>query len=147
MIRPAKSTEIKTVLAWHFRHVDTAPDGRAGFAEKFPVEYARINNIVAGNQGQVFIAECNGAPVGYIGIAIDKTPRSSHAEVCGFYVLPQHRKNGYGRALAEHAIKAAKQESVRSLSVEVGLKKPWLIDFYASVGFLPASMNMHQNFV
>ena len=144
MIRPIKPHEIETVLAWHFRNVDSKPGGRQAFAKNFPGEYARINDVITGRRGQVFVAEESGVPVGYIGVALDTTTTPAHAEVCGLYVVPRHRRQGHGRALAEEVVQAAKKEGAGSLSVEVGLREQWLIDFYTSVGFMPASMNMHQ---
>lgn len=143
MVRPMKPTEKDKVLEWHFRNVDKLPGGRDEYARKFPAEYQRTIDTLNGKEGFVLIAD-DGELSGYIGIRIDRHSFPYRAYLSGFYVEPQKRQKGYGRELAESAIKEAAEKGAKSLSVEVGLSKPWLIKFYESVGFVPASMNMYQ---
>lgn len=144
MVRYIKAEEQDHILAWHFRNVDSAPGGRESYARAFPAEYRHVIETLNGEAGFVLVAEEGGSIAGYIGVRIDEAPSPSRAYLCGFYVEPKKRREGYGRALAEQAVALTKESGAGSLSVEVGLQKPWLIAFYKSVGFVQSSVNMYQ---
>jgi ribosomal protein S18 acetylase RimI-like enzyme len=145
MIRFIKPEELEMIVDWHFRQVDVVSGGRKLYAQKFPTEYRAAVDTLCGKTGFVLVAVPKNSIVGYIGIAIDKQSNPYRANLCGFYVEPQNRRNGYGRELANKAIETAREKGASSLSVEVGLKKQWLITFYESVGFMSSSMNMYQS--
>jgi ribosomal protein S18 acetylase RimI-like enzyme len=140
-----RAEELEKVLDWHFRNVDSVPGGRKLYSQRFPSEYNSVIGTLSGKTGFVIIAETDTELVGYISVSIDKQPHPYRAELCGFYVVPQYRRQGYGRALAEKAVVITREKKAASLSVEVGLQKPWLISFYESVGFVSSSMRMYQS--
>lgn len=145
MIRFIRENEIDTVLNWHFRHVDTSPGGRAAYAKRFPTYYKVSVSTIKGVTGFVLVAEDNGTIAGYVGVTFDDSGSQRDATLCGFYVVPERRRKGYGRALAEKAVATAREKGAVSMSVEAGNNKPWLLEFYSSVGFNSTSILMYQS--
>lgn len=117
IIRFLKTEEPEKILDWHFRNVDKISGGREGYARRFPVEYYRVDTI-SGMIGFTLVYEDQGQLTGYIGVRIDQESSPHGASVCGFYVVPQRRLSGYGRALAERAVVVTREK--RSSVIKCG---------------------------
>jgi ribosomal protein S18 acetylase RimI-like enzyme len=79
-----------------------------------------------------YIAENrNGAPVGRINIHA----RDRNAHFFGFSVLPEFRRQGYGRRILKEAIRIASEQGLRGMSLEVACENRKALELYHSCGF------------
>jgi len=83
----------------------------------------------------VLVAEDDGVVVGRLSLARDPHPASRHVADLGLMVAANHRRQGIGTALLEHAVGWARLAGVRKLELHVF---PWnepAIRLYESFGF------------
>ncbi|MDY2745473.1 MAG: GNAT family N-acetyltransferase [Methanosphaera sp.] len=62
------------------------------------------------------------------------------------YVNPEYRKNGNGSKLVEKCKQLARQSNCKQILLDVEYTKPYLLDFYAKLGFKKSSKNYHRIF-
>jgi GNAT superfamily N-acetyltransferase len=58
-----------------------------------------------------------------------------HAVLCDIAVSPTHQKQGIGRAVVEELINAAQEQQIKYVTLTFAEDRPWLKDFYGSLGF------------
>lgn len=68
-----------------------------------------------------------------------------HAVLCDLAIAPDHQQNGIGRQLAHQLMAVAHEEGVKYTTLYYDETKPWLEDFYQSLGF--QSVNNAMQFV
>lgn len=93
----------------------------------------------AGASGRIFLAEEDGAVVGFVGVLARVVPEpdeeQAYAYVSDLVVLPAYRRRGIGRALLERAEAYARREGARTLRVGVLAKNEAAGRLYRSIGF------------
>ena len=67
-----------------------------------------------------------------------------HAILCDLAVAPDHRQNGIGRRLAEQLVDTARQKEVRYTTLYYNEARPWLANFYQSLGFQAMTNGMQR---
>jgi ribosomal protein S18 acetylase RimI-like enzyme len=80
-----------------------------------------------------YILESNNAPVGCI--ALEKTS----SDVCyleRLAVLPEYRRNGFGKLLVDHVICQAKASGVKEISIGIIAEDIELKQWYQKIGFI-----------
>jgi GNAT superfamily N-acetyltransferase len=83
-------------------------------------------------QETVFVAEIEGAPAGYVAVALV----GEAVRVDQLFVSPEHQAEGVGRQLLEYAEGYAISEGALALQVVVSRGDSRAIDFYRSRGFV-----------
>lgn len=85
----------------------------------------------------VYFAEDNNKWIGMIAVYQDKKSKLKHImNVVGFYVLPEHRGQGVGKALLMKVISEAKQiKEVKKLQLGVITTQESAYQLYLSLGF------------
>lgn len=58
-----------------------------------------------------------------------------HAILCDIAVSPEHQKRGIGREIAQILIHTAQELKIKYVTLTFAEDKPWLVDFYGSLGF------------
>jgi ribosomal protein S18 acetylase RimI-like enzyme len=113
----------------------TLPKGEA-MADRY---LAHMLDRCAGAAGRMFVAEEDGAVVGFVGVLARVVPEpdetQAYAYVSDLVVLPAYRRRGIGRALLERAEAYARGEGARVLRVGVLAKNEAAARLYRSLGF------------
>jgi ribosomal protein S18 acetylase RimI-like enzyme len=113
----------------------TLPKGEA-MADRY---LAHMLDRCAGAAGRIFVAEEDGAVVGFVGVLARVVPEPDEAQayayVSDLVVLPAYRRRGIGRALLERAEAYARGEGARVLRVGVLAKNEAAAGLYRSLGF------------
>lgn len=126
LIRPARPDEREALVALQWRASMTNPEDRASLSAHPEVVDLDAAEIAA---GQVFVAELDGAVVGYANVL----PRDDgDVELDGLFVEPELFRRGAGRALVAHCAALARDEGAKALHV-VGNEHAGL--FYEACGF------------
>lgn len=76
-------------------------------------------------------------PVGRINIHV----RDGNAHFFGFSVLPEHRRQGYGRLILTEAIRIASDQGLRSMTLEVACENRKALELYQRCGFRETYVN------
>jgi GNAT superfamily N-acetyltransferase len=126
LIRRAELSEQKELEALQLRaSLTNAGDRDALLANPDAIEVPQAQ-IAA---GKVFVAQWNGAIVGFSAVE----PREDgESELDALFVDPNSRRRGIGRLLIEHSAAVARAEKCLALNV-VG--NPHATEFYTSCGF------------
>ena len=91
--------------------------------------------------GVALIAEDGGAPIGFVFCILgDRGRRTAH--ITDFYVRPEARGQGIGRALLAALIEPAREAGLNHVSLEVLLRNADARRFYERLGFAPVDMFM-----
>ena len=89
--------------------------------------------------GRVFVAEVDGAVVGFVGVLGRVVPEpdesQAYAYVSDLVVLPAYRRRGLGRALLERAVAFARGKGAKALRVGVLARNEGAARLYRSLGF------------
>ena len=87
-----------------------------------------------------FVAVKNNIPIGYIGLfnTIDD------CNIIGIAVLQDKQRQGIGSLLLNKAKEYARENNIKTLSIEVDTKNDKAINFYKKVGFLVT--NIRKNY-
>lgn len=113
----------------------TLPKGEA-MADRY---LAHMLDRCAGAAGRIFVAEEDGAVVGFVGVLARVVPEPDEAQayayVSDLVVLPAYRRRGIGRALLERAEVYARGEGARVLRVGVLAKNEAAARLYRGLGF------------
>ena len=84
--------------------------------------------------------------VGMVGVNRTNA-ESGDAGLWGFYVTPNCRRNGLGRALVERAVKCARQMSVLRVELSVAEAAVAAIRLYESAGFVTVGSNGEKRYL
>lgn len=87
------------------------------------------------------------APVGclWLGNAIDQVTGDRHAYVFLLYVSPDHRHQGIGLALMQHAEKWAQARGDRQISLQVFTTNQPALSLYQKLGYTPKATLMAKS--
>lgn len=102
----------------------------------------------ARHAGQLFVAEVDGAVVGFAAVLGRVEPeapdqeQAAHTYVSDLVVLPAHRSRGIGRALLEHAEALARRLGTARLEIGVLSKNPGAARLYRDFGFADFRITM-----
>ncbi len=77
-------------------------------------------------------AEAGRSPVGFVHVL----DADGHAHLEQLSVLPEHARQGYGRALVAAAIDEARSRGYSRMTLRTYAGVPWNAPFYATCGFL-----------
>lgn len=58
-----------------------------------------------------------------------------HAVLCDIAVSPDWQQEGIGREIAQQLLDVANEKEIKYVTLTFDDQKPWLADFYASLGF------------
>jgi ribosomal protein S18 acetylase RimI-like enzyme len=78
----------------------------------------------------------------WIGNAIEQSTGDRHAHVFLLYVAPQHRRQGIGSALMQHAERWAKLRGDRQVGLQVFHSNQEALSLYTKLGYEPQSVWM-----
>jgi len=83
----------------------------------------------------MFIAELDGKPVGIVNAFVDKMREEKKGFIRMLGVVPEYRRRGIGRALAEKAIESLKERGMQTVEAGAVMEKPEAIRLWESMGF------------
>lgn len=83
----------------------------------------------------MFIAEFDGEPVGIVNARVDKMREEKKGFVRVLGVVPECRRRGIGRALAQKAVESLRERGMQAAEAEVDMDKPEGISLFESMGF------------
>lgn len=83
----------------------------------------------------MFIAELDGEPVGIVNAYVDKLREEKKGFIRMLGVVPEYRRRGIGRALAEKAIESLKSRGMKIIEAGAAGNKPEAIRLWESLGF------------
>lgn len=82
----------------------------------------------------MFIAELDGEPVGIVNAYVDKMREEKKGFIRVLGVVPEYRRNGIGRTLAEKAIESLKERGMQTVETGAVMGKPEGIRLWESMG-------------
>ncbi|MDX2113054.1 MAG: GNAT family N-acetyltransferase [Alphaproteobacteria bacterium] len=91
-------------------------------------------------RSRYFVVEVDGAVVGGGGVAPLRGTYQNICELQKFYVLPEHRGRGYGRALLEACLAFAREQKFQRCYLETVEQMQAADSLYRKVGFEPIEM-------
>lgn len=83
----------------------------------------------------MLIAELDGEPVGIVNARVEKTREEKKGFLRMLGVVPEYRRRGIGRALAEKAIQSLRERGMQTAEVEVDMDRPAGIGLVENMGF------------
>jgi len=83
----------------------------------------------------MFIAELDGEPVGIVNAHVDKMREEKKGFIRMLGVVPEHRRRGVGRALAEKAVESLKERGMQTVEASAVVGKPEATELWKSMGF------------
>lgn len=83
----------------------------------------------------MFIAECNGEPVGCVSAYVDKKREEKKGFIRTLGVIPEFRRRGTGKALAEKAIESLKERGMESVESWTAQDRVACKSLFDSMGF------------
>jgi len=83
----------------------------------------------------MFIAELNSEPVGMVNAYVDKLREEKKGFIRMLGVVPEYRRRGIGRALAEKAIERLKERGMETVEATAVMGKPEAIELWESMDF------------
>lgn len=116
---------IERSAAARFREVGLAHVAELPPLPRTTLEVGRLN-------GLLFVAERDGAPIGFLLASI--MDAALHVEELD--VDPAHQRRGVGRALVERACDEARARGLAAVTLITFRDVPWNEPFYASAGFV-----------
>jgi ribosomal protein S18 acetylase RimI-like enzyme len=94
----------------------------------------------------IFLAEVDGRIVGFMSLDLwaKYTDSFDHVGVMGTFVLPEWRREGIGRRLAEHTLDFACANGYEKIVIYVRANNAGAQTFYRSLGFIPKGILERQ---
>ena len=144
--READRAAIKAITAICFAGVgiDYNIEQRYGVINDMDWQSRKVRHIdddIAANAAGIFVAEADGAVIGYITTRVDHA--SQIGSIPNLGVLPAHRGAGIGRRLIETATDYAKAEGMLYLRIETLDQNPIGQYLYPSAGFEEIARQIH----
>ena len=100
-----------------------------------------IDEDVAANAAGIFVAEANGAMVGYITTRIDR--EAGKGRIPNLAVAAEYRGQGLGRKLIEHALDYFRQEKLAYAVIETMAQNEIGQHLYPACGFVEVARQAH----
>jgi ribosomal protein S18 acetylase RimI-like enzyme len=111
------------------------------------VEFVRQRLAASGVEASaVVVGAFDPELVGMVGLNRTNA-ESGDARLWGCYVTPNCRRNGLGRALAERAVKCARQMSVHRVELSIAEAAVAAIRLYESAGFVTVGSNGEERYL
>ncbi|MBW2240874.1 MAG: GNAT family N-acetyltransferase [Deltaproteobacteria bacterium] len=143
-VRPARAEEravLGELLAGLLAHHGDHPRYAAAAAGGTPASL--LADYLGHPDGQVFVAERDGQPVGLISVALARRPaffaESLRGHVEHLYVAPEARRGGLGRELVEAAFGWLRLAGATRVELEVARDNPEGQAFWKALGFGPVT--------
>ena len=131
-VRPATLTD---------GHAFAALTAELGYPADHAVLHARLERILATPENAVFVAEADGAVVGWLHVFLRPLLESElTAEIGGLVVAPASRRLGAGRHLITAAESWAQAHGARLLAVRCRTERVEGNRFYEALGFRVAKV-------
>jgi ribosomal protein S18 acetylase RimI-like enzyme len=122
----------------------TLPKGEA-MADRY---LAHVLQRCSEASGRIFVAEVEGAVVGFVGVLARIVPEpdesQAYAYVSDLIVVPAYRRRGIGRALLERAERFARGEGAKALRVGVLAKNEPAGRLYRRLGFTDYTIQLNK---
>ena len=83
----------------------------------------------------MFMAELDGEHVGFVNAFVDKKREEKKGFIRALGVVPEHRRKGIGRELAEKAVESLKERKMETVEAMAFGDKPAAIQFWESLRF------------
>jgi len=83
----------------------------------------------------MFIAEPEGEPVGIVNAYVDKMRQEKKGFIRMLGVVPEYRRRGIGRALAEKAMESLRERGMETVEAGAVMDKPEAIRLWEGLGF------------
>lgn len=152
-VRPASPDDAATLAAlqrWvHDPHVAAEPAVYVPADPARAVESLRARLVAEGVHG--FVAEVDGAPVGYALAAVARRPATVQTAARAFLlvdelaVAPTARRRGAGRALMDAVGRFAASRGLGRVELEVRAWNDGARRFYADLGYAPFSLRLGRD--
>jgi ribosomal protein S18 acetylase RimI-like enzyme len=87
------------------------------------------------------------SPVGciWVGNSIDQVRGDRHAHIFLLYVLPEHRRQGIGKALMQYAEDWARNRGDRQIGLQVFTSNTAALNLYNQLGYQTQSLSMFKS--
>ncbi len=103
-----------------------------------------IRSIMEREQFLAWLALANGTPVGFVSVTLHGSPIPGSERLTGrianLYVVPSVRRQGVGRALAQHAISALRAVGAAHVELQFLIQNQAAARFWAGLGFVAESI-------
>jgi GNAT superfamily N-acetyltransferase len=110
-----------------------------GFAGPTSPEQVRTWLTRQGGEGGIFLCIIDGQVVGFS--AIDFDTHEPDTAVVGVWLLPEHRRQGLGTALAEYALGFARDKGYKRIRGRLPEQNEGALSFLSSIGALVPMYN------
>lgn len=97
-----------------------------------------------GGEGGIFLCALDGKVIGFS--ALDFDTHEPDTGVLGVWLLPEHRRKGYGTALAEYALGFARDKGYKRIRGRLPQHNQPALSFLSSIGALVPMMNPEAEF-
>ena len=144
-IRPATPEDRSTILSFVTQLSDfefPLYDGLRPGAESAKEYFEKTQRAGEGNQGQAFIAECDGEPVGFVWLRQDedkdvllRPDARLRCYITDIYVVPAFRGHGVGRLLLDEAERYCRSLGLERLQLHVIASNRQARKAYEAQGF------------
>lgn len=137
-VRRARTADLDALFALRIEALETDPDAFLRTADE---DRARgpghLANVLAHEDGAVFVAERDGELVGMVGVYREAAAKWRHkANVWGMFVRPTARGRGLGGALLDAAIAHARGLGVRQVHLSAEATHVAALALYRARGFV-----------
>lgn len=141
IIRPATPDDLDAVAAlWRDFARDQARYLRTSRLTKANVAAVRAHFARLLPHAQVLVAEAAGRVGGYAAVVVNLPPLETHyasATLSDLYVAPEHRAQGWGKALLQACIAMVAERGLHALALNVAAGNDEARALYRAAGFRP----------
>lgn len=141
--RPVEAREHEVFLDWFERYWEEH-DRLNDYPDPYSrAEYRRL--LENPGDHRFWWAERNGAPIGFCVFTIGPhwyRQDLTDGYVDEFYIAPEERRGGAGRALAGQMLAEIRRHNVREIHLSVLIRNTRATAFWASLGFAPMTTKM-----
>ncbi|MEX0786416.1 MAG: GNAT family N-acetyltransferase [Dehalococcoidia bacterium] len=92
-----------------------------------------------GGEGAIFLCAIDGSVIGFS--ALDFDTHEPDTGVLGVWLLPGHRRKGYGTALAEYALEFAREKGFKRIRGRLPAQNQTALSFLSGIGALVPMVN------
>ncbi|MHB8662795.1 MAG: GNAT family N-acetyltransferase [Acidimicrobiales bacterium] len=130
-IRPVTTADHDELFAAFSRIVDAGD----GFPQRPPLTRAEFDDYWLAHSSAVFAAIVDGRLVGAYYVKPNFVGRAAHIANAGYFVLPEHRGAGIGRALVEHSLTEGRRHGFDAMQFNLVFASNPARRLYAELGF------------
>lgn len=147
-IRPVTENDYAIVAALSAESGELHHQGMPQMLTPDPISEKAFHELLANPLYTLLFAVDSGETVGILIYRIDDMPRSDHfyaqraLYVQDVIISQAHQRKGYGEALMNYAVEAAKELGINQITLNVWAFNQSAVAFYEHLGFKPLTVNM-----